>query len=312
MSSADSGTPDNAETAYADVVDRILQDGVDLHIHTAPSPMPRRIDVVEAARSAQDAGMKAIVAKSHHHSTVTDVQALESNGLQDLDILVFGGIALNSAVGGLNPHAVDQALQTGGRIVWFPTVAAPRHIEHHHANPDFKFPKVSVKLMPESPADVFDEQRQLKPEVHEIIALIRDNDAILATGHMDPASITAVLEAAKEAGVTRMLINHPTFVVEASLEEARYWVELGARIEHSLCIYDDRSTFYQRDLDELVTWIREIGPDQTILGSDLGQVENPLPIEAYRRQLALLLQAGLSEADLKLVVDTNPTQLLGL
>src|SRR5436190_21348861 len=122
MSATESRT---APDALDEAVARILDGGVDLHIHTAPSPMPRRIDVVEAARSAQAVGMKAIVAKSHHHSTVTDVLALQNHGLQDLTIQVYGGIALNSAVGGLNPHAVDLALKMGGRAVWMPTVAAP-------------------------------------------------------------------------------------------------------------------------------------------------------------------------------------------
>jgi hypothetical protein len=272
--------------------------------------MPRRIDIVQAARDAQEAGFKAVVAKSHHHSTVTDVLALKSNGLHELDIQVYGGIALNSAVGGLNPHAVDLALKMGGRIVWFPTIAAPRHIEHHHAHPDMKFPKTAFTLMDESPAGVFDADGRLRPEVHEIIALIRDADAILATGHLDPPSITAVLTAARDAGVTRMLVNHPTFVVDATLAEAMHWVDLGAVIEHSICVFDDRSTFYQRELSELVTWLHEIGPAHTSLGSDLGQVNNPLPIEAYTRILRELLQAGLTEADLKLVVCDNPARLL--
>lgn len=293
-------------------VARILEGGVDLHIHTAPSPFPRRIDVLQAARSAQAAGMRAIVAKSHHHSTVTDVLALGPYGLDDLDIEVFGGIALNSAVGGLNPHAVDQTLRMGGRAVWFPTIAAPRHIEHHHANPAMKFPSGTVRLMEEAPADVFDAAGRLRPEVHEIIALVRDADAFLATGHMDPRSITAVLEAAHDAGLTRLLVNHPTFVVGASIAEARRWVELGAVIEHSICIFDDRSTFYQQEPEVLATWLGEIGPEHSALGSDLGQVNNPLPVEAYTRILRWLLEAGFSETDLRRTVCDNPARLLGV
>jgi hypothetical protein len=297
-------------TPYGDTISRMLEGAVDLHIHTAPSPFPRRIDIVDAARSAQESGFRAIVAKSHHHSTVTDVLALRQHGLDELEIEVHSGIALNSAVGGLNPHAVDQTLKMGGRIVWFPTVAAPRHIEHHHANPDMKFPKVSFRLMDEAPADVFDADHRLRPEVHEIIALIRDADAILATGHMDPPSISAVLEAAKAAGVTRMLVNHPTFVVEATMAEASHWVDLGAVIEHSICIFDERSTFYQQQVDVLVAWLREMGPENTALGSDLGQVNNPLPVEAYRSILGELLAAGFSEEELRLTVRDNPARLL--
>jgi Family of unknown function (DUF6282) len=296
----------------ADIVARVLRGSVDLHVHPAPSPLPRRIDAVEAAAAAEDIGMRAIVVKSHHHSTVTDVLALGRHGLDGSPVRVFGGIALNSAVGGLNPHAVDLALKLGGRIVWFPTIASPQHIAHHAAHPDLKFPKLAVHVRAEAPVDVLDEHGELVPEVHEIIGLIREHDAILASGHMAPDRILAVFEAAHAAGVTRLLVNHPNFVVEATHEQGRRFVELGAVIEHSLCMYDDRSSFYNWDIDVLLGWIRAVGTDRTTLGSDLGQRSNPLPSEAFTRIVGELLAAGLSEAEVTSMVRTNPARLLDL
>lgn len=296
----------------ADRVQRVLEGAVDLHVHPAPSPMPRRIDAAEAARLAGETGFKAIVVKSHHHSTVTDVLALESQGDIDGDTQVFGGIALNSPVGGLNPAAVDLALKLGGRIVWFPTIGSPQHIRHHAEHPDLKFPKLSVHLRPEEPVDVFDASGKLRPEVGEIIESIREADAILATGHMAPDRITAVLEAAREAGVRRMLVNHPNFVVEASHEDGRRWVELGAHIEHSLCMYDERSTFYHWDLDTLVAWVEAVGVERSILGSDLGQMNNPLPTESFRTIVEKLLDRGVAEDSVRRMVAGNPAELLGV
>ncbi|HEY7197159.1 MAG TPA: DUF6282 family protein [Gaiellaceae bacterium] len=296
----------------ADRVQRVLEGAVDLHVHPAPSPMPRRIDAAEAARLAGETGFKAIVVKSHHHSTVTDVLALESQGDIDGDTQVFGGIALNSPVGGLNPAAVDLALKLGGRIVWFPTIGSPQHIRHHAEHPDLKFPKLSVHLRPEEPVDVFDASGKLRPEVGEIIESIREADAILATGHMAPDRITAVLEAAREAGVRRMLVNHPNFVVEASHEDGRRWVELGAHIEHSLCMYDERSTFYHWDLDTLVAWVEAVGVERSILGSDLGQMNNPLPTESFRTIVEKLLDRGVAEDSVHRMVAGNPAELLGV
>ena len=40
-----------------------------MHIHAAPDTVPMRLDVVEAAQQARDAGMKAIVIKNHFYST---------------------------------------------------------------------------------------------------------------------------------------------------------------------------------------------------------------------------------------------------
>lgn len=291
----------------------VLEGAVDLHVHPSPSPMPRRIGTVEAARLAREAGFRAIVVKSHHHSTVTDVLALRDNGLDQLDgIEVFGGVALNGAVGGINPMAVDLALKLGGRIVWFPTIASPQHIDHHAAHPNLRFPRVTVHVRPEAPIDVVDERGALRPEVYEILESIRDADAILASGHMAPDRITAVLEAARDVGVRRMLVNHPNFVIEASLEEARRWVELGAVIEHSLCMYDERSTFHNWDVETLVQWIEAVGPEHSVLGSDLGQMSNPLPSESFQTIVERLLARGTPADDVRLMVRDNPAQLLGV
>jgi hypothetical protein len=295
-----------------DRVERVLEGAVDLHVHPAPSPLPRRIDAREAGELAGEAGFDAIVVKSHHHSTVMDVLALgEDAGGNGSGARVYGGIALNSAVGGLNPHAVDLALKMGGRIVWFPTIASPQHIAHHRAHPDLKFPKLAVRLQPEEPVDVFDDDGQLKPEVHQILESIAEADAILASGHMSPASITAVFEAAREKGVRRMLVNHPNFVIEASYDDARHWVGLGALIEHSLCMYDEASSFYHWDLGTLLKWVEAVGAEHSTLGSDLGQMANPLPTESFRKIVTGLLDRGMPERDVRRMVADNPRELLG-
>ena len=295
----------------ADRVASVLDGAVDLHVHPAPSPLPRRIDAVDAAQLAGEAGFEAIVVKSHHHSTVTDVLALARDGLNDgPGPRVYGGVALNSAVGGLNPHAVDLALKMGGRIVWFPTIGSPQHIAHHRAHPNLKFPKLAVQLQPEEPVDVFGEDGGLKPEVPRILESIAEADAILASGHMAPASITAVFEAAREIGVRRMLVNHPNFVIEASYEDARRWVSLGAAIEHSLCMYDEESSFHNWDLDTLVQWIEAIGAEHSTLGSDLGQTSNPLPTDSFRKIVGRLLDRGMPEGDVRRMVCDNPRRLL--
>ena len=48
-----------------DAVARLLQGSIDLHIHPSPSLFPRRLDAVEAAQQAAQAGMRAIVIFVH-------------------------------------------------------------------------------------------------------------------------------------------------------------------------------------------------------------------------------------------------------
>jgi hypothetical protein len=296
----------------ADRVATLLEGAVDLHVHPAPSPMPRRMDGAEAARLAGEAGFDAIVVKSHHHSTVMDVLALEQAGVEHGSAKLFGGIALNGPVGGLNPHAVDLALKMGGRIVWFPTIGSGQHIRHHAEHPNLKFPKLKIRLEPEEPIAVLNGNGGVRDEVYTILEQIKAHDAILASGHMAPREITAVLEAAREVGVQRMLVNHPNFVIEASYEDARRWVELGAYIEHSLCMYDEESSFHNWDVDTLVQWIEAVGPERSTLGSDLGQMDNPLPTDSFRKIVGRLLERGTSDDTVRTLVARNPRELLGV
>jgi Family of unknown function (DUF6282) len=297
----------------SEVVDRLLDGAVDLHVHPYPSPFPRRLDAAEAAQRAADAGMRAIVVKSHHHDTSSDVAALREHGIAASGIDVFGGIALNTQVGGLNPHAVNLCLAMGGKVVWFPTIASPKHIEHHREHPQLKFPQLSVDLIPEEPIDVFGEGTgALRPEVHEILKMIAEADAVLASGHMPASSIIAVFEAAKEHGVRRMIVNHPNFVIEATKDEVKTLAELGALIEHSLCMYDEDSSFHNWQIDTLVDWIRWVGPERSSLGSDLGQASNPYPVDSFRKICSRLLESGMPEREVRMLVADNPARLLGV
>jgi hypothetical protein len=295
-----------------DRVAALLEGAVDLHVHPAPSPMPRRIDAAEAANMAAETGFEAIVVKSHHHSTVMDVLALEHAGAANGGAKLFGGIALNGPVGGINPKAVDLALKMGGKIVWFPTIGSAQHIAHHAAHPNLKFPKLAVHLEPEEPVEVLRPDGRPRDEVYAILESIKAADAILASGHMAPDQITAVFEAAREVGVERMLVNHPNFVIEANYEHAKRWVGLGAYIEHSLCMYDEESSFYHWDLDTLVGWIEAVGPEHSTLGSDLGQMNNPLPTDSFRKIVSRLLERGMPDDAVRSMVSRNPAELLGL
>jgi hypothetical protein len=295
----------------SDKIDRLLRGGVDLHCHSGPSPFPRRIDHLEAARHYAEGGFRAVVVKSHHHCTSLDVAALGPHGLSQLPLDVFGGIALNGPVGGINPRAVDVALKTGARIVWLPTIAADRHICFHQANPD-AFPHPQVALLPERAVALLEDDGDLRAELLQSLDLAAEADAVLASGHVGPEEIVMAFEAATAAGVRRLLLNHPNFIIEASYAEAQRIVDLGAFVEHNLSLYDDESIFYRWPVEELAGWIERIGPEHTVLASDLGQRGNPMPLDSYRRILDRLLDCGVSETALRSIVADNPARLLGL
>ncbi|MBN1583493.1 MAG: histidinol phosphatase, partial [Anaerolineae bacterium] len=136
---------------------------IDVHIHTAPDVVPRRVDDLEAARDARDAGMRAIVIKSHVTCTA-DRAAIAEKAVGG--IRVFGGLALNKAVGSLNPAAVDAALGLGAKIIWMPT-----HDAAHSCQ--VKGQAGGITLL--------DSEGDLRPEAGPILELIRDSNAVLST-----------------------------------------------------------------------------------------------------------------------------------
>jgi hypothetical protein len=290
--------------------DDLVRGTVDLHFHSAPSPFPRRMDPVEAAHHFDEHGFKAVVLKSHHHNTVMDVLTIQRSVLDKLTVKVFGGIALNGLVGGLNPRAVEMSLRMGGKIVWFPTMSSPAHIKHHEHAVDSGFPTSTFALMPEAVNSVFDADGKLKPEVHQIIELIKEEDAILSSGHMPPDEIFAVFKAAKAAGVQKLLVQHPDFVIGLSHSQARELGQMGAFIEHAIIMYYHGRE--DRPIGKLAEWINVVGPEHTTLGSDTGQATSPTAAEVFGRVTRALVEHGVAEKDVRRMSSDNPGALLGL
>ncbi|TDD84631.1 hypothetical protein E1293_12600 [Actinomadura darangshiensis] len=289
--------------AIASVLDGL----VDMHVHSGPSPFPRRFDHVEAARDGARIGMRAMVAKSHHHNTQMDVLAMKGR-LAGVAASVYGGIALNSTVGGLNVHAVRMCLRMGGKVVWFPTISSGRHIECHPE--DGAFPTTTVPLTLDR-IDIVDESGALKPQVIEILDEIKEREAVVNGGHMHPASIRTLFEAARDRGMTRMVVSHPDFVIGADPGLCRELVGLGAFVEHEIGMYDPEGNMGW-DPKQLLTWIDTLGPEHTVLASDFGQAANPKPVDAWLRVAGALLDLGLPAKDLRRMVCDNPAHLLAL
>jgi hypothetical protein len=270
--------------------------------------MPRRITHVDAARQAAEAGFRAILVKCHYHSTVTDLLAMAPQ-LEGIGTQVFGGVALNSAAGGLNIHAVDLALRLGGKMVWFPTISSAAHLAHAAGNEKTRSHFQPLGMLPQDEVPVLDESGDVLPAVRAIIDLARDAGAILPTGHLGADAATAVVEAAAEHGHKRIVVSHANYIAGIDHERAKRLVALGALFEHEIGMYGEDRLF---PVDMLVDWIRDIGPEHTVISSDLGQSGLQLPIEGYHTLLPRLLDAGIPESDIRRMIGGNQAVLLGL
>ena len=103
---------------------------VDIHVHSDPDSRPRSIDTIDAVRIARERGFRAVLLKNHYEPTAS--QAYLARKIVP-GIEVFGGIALNLAVGGINAAAVERlpAVKGGyGRVVWMPTFDAENQVRN--------------------------------------------------------------------------------------------------------------------------------------------------------------------------------------
>ncbi|MFD2417202.1 DUF6282 family protein [Amycolatopsis pigmentata] len=289
-------------------VERVLHGLVDLHCHSGPNPLPRRFDHVEAARDGARLGMRALLAKSHHHNTVMDLLAMKQQ-LDGLSTQVFGGIALNQWVGGINPYAVELSLRMGGRAVWFPTVSSSAHVEHHRSGGGFPSPTIPLSG---AQTDIRGEDGEFLPEVYRVLDLIVEAGALLSAGHLPSDDVLALFTVAAERGVRRMVLSHPNFLIGSDAARCREFTALGAYIEHETSMYDPEVAQARGGPDVLMRWIEEVGPEHTVLASDLGQRGRPMPVDSFIRVGGALLDLGLPEKDLRMIVRDNPSFLLAL
>lgn len=289
----------------------LLEGAVDAHLHAGPSVFPWLMDAVEAARAASAAGMRGIVIK-HHHTPTVDRAYLVRKAVPDVE--VYGGVTLNYAAGGLNPFAVDAALRLGAKVVWMPSVDARNHSRHfgelgkYGSRLDYRKPEMYDNA---EGITVLDEDGGLDPRVGQILELIADSDAAVATSHLDFEESKVLVDEAMRRGVKRMTATHIKFVTASlSVDEQRWLAERGVLLE--LCYSSLSLAWRSTSIEEVVEAIRAIGPEHYILASDLGQVDNPPPPEGLRIYIAMLLEQGLDPEEIRLMVKDNPERLLGL
>lgn len=287
---------------------KVLDGTVDLHCHSGPSPFPRRFNHVEASYDGARINMRAILVKSHHHNTVMDLLAMQDQ-LKDAPTPVYGGVALNSEVGGINPSAVAVAITMGGRCVWGPTVSAGQHIRAH--SHDDGFPSAAGNLY-EREESVFAADGNISDDAVTVTKLIADAGILMTGGHLDGESMKAYFKTAHENGVKRILLHHPDFIVNASETDIEEMLGYGAFVEHELAMYHPQVPAPSWPITRLVDWIQKIGPERTVIDSDLGQKGNPLPVDGYILLMQQLLDHGISEKDIRQMICRNTAYLLGL
>ncbi|MHB9879301.1 DUF6282 family protein [Pacificimonas sp. ICDLI1SI03] len=289
-----------------DRIENLLKGAIDLHCHSGPSVMPRRLNHVEAIKEGEAAGLRAILFKDHYYS-VTPVAALLDE-IMPGKVKLLSGVPLNNTTGGLNPYAVEHGFKLGARLVWMPTFSAANHIRHSHRK---QFLPTKEKMLDPTMLTVIDERGALKDEVKQILDQIAEYDAVLSAGHLHISEIWPLFREAKERGVTRLLVNHPSFLIDANHADLGELASMGAYLEHSCCMWAgvQGKNYTAEGLKGL---IEAGGVPNTIIGSDLGQVGNPTPVEGLRYVIQMLIDLEYDDDDIRRLIGTNAATLMGL
>ena len=271
---------------------------IDLHCHHGPDPhRARSVDAAEAVAEAEAAGLAAVVLKSHAYPT-GPVAILMQKTVERLR--VFGGICCDHEVGGLNPAAVEVALRTGAKIVWMPTFSSV--VDRR-------------KLRLDGPGvPVVDAAQRLVPAAQEILRLVVQYDAIVATGHVDLPELFAVVDGARAAGA-RVVMTHAleTHVgADHTLEHVRELADRGAVIEFTYLTCMPGGFAATHDPQTFAHAMMTVGPERVVMSTDFGQAKSPHPAEGMGMFIDEMLGQGIAADAVDLMARRNAARLLGL
>lgn len=290
----------------------LVRGAYDLHVHSGPDVVKRIASDLVIARKFKERGLGGYVIKSHYAPTAGRA-ALANEAVPD--VKVMGSITLNGSVGGMNSMAVEMAAREGARLVWMPTCDAVNEPAGRvPPQPGAKLPfwaNMQHQMLAEGVVSeavpVVDDRMQLLPETRGVLRSIAKHGMILATAHLGRDEIFAVVDAALEEGVERIVITHPEFPSQnLSAVDQKGLAERGAFLEHCLAPI----IFGKHSWELVFDNIRFTGVEQAYFASDLGQPKNPPVEDGLAIVATALLGAGFSEDEVHRMLVTNTRRLV--
>lgn len=287
------------------LIDELLRGSVDLHCHSGPSVMERKLDHIEQIEDAEAAGLHAVLFKDHFYSNTPVMNALAHYRRTPMHLL--SGVPLNNQLGGINPHAVAHGLERGARLVWMPTLCARNHL-----TTAFRY-NLHGRLGLAAPTHLsaVDERGVVTDDTKAVLDLIAAHDAVLCGGHLHVSEMYPLFGEAKARGVNRMVVSHPTYWIEAQIEDLRELSAAGVYLEHCACMLIE-GVSRKFDFSALRSYVEAAGLDHTIIGSDLGQTFNPRPVAGMRAVIELCLDQGFTPAEICAMTSHNGCRLFGI
>ena len=114
-----------------------------------------------------------------------------------------------------------------------------------------------------------------------------------------------LIRAARAAGIDKIYVQHPTDPrVNMSMAMQKEAARMGALLEYTL-----GATGLT---EEKLADIREVGPENVVVTSDLGQRGRMIHPDGFKVAVAALVDAGFSQAEIDMMTKRNPARFLGL
>jgi hypothetical protein len=284
------------QTVEENLDDPVLKGAIDVHAHFGPDSYDRQWDAFQIAKSARAHGMRGLVLKNHWSESAglatlvrryADVPRLE----------VFGGLALNATVGGVNPQAVRYFAEVDGhlaKIVWMPTHDAEQEVR---------------TLKENRPYVIVSRNGVLLPSVLQVLDLIAQYRLTLATGHVNTKEMLQIVAEARKRGIAHIIITHPGLgpqYTDPTIDQLKRVTADGAFAEVVA------SELMPKMKDQMIAMIRAVGPAHIIVSSDAGLPGFYSHTDALVHAAQTLRAAGFSEAELDMMFKANPAKVLGL
>lgn len=284
---------------------------IDIHVHAGPSVANRRVDTGDMMLDAIRSGYDAFITKDHYFPSMMGTDMI-TKFLGEGKCKAYGCIVLNNSVGGINIHAVDAACAMGAKIVFMPTVSALNHINHHKKK---AFVGAGKMKIPEKPIYYLDENGELKPEVVEVIEYLAQYhpEVTLATGHGSVEESNKLIDKAIEVGLKKILVNHPFFDIDATLDDMIHWAEQGAFIELNAVVFNAvESAAHHLEFDIVEQLFQRVGCEKLVVDSDMGQAVYMPPVDGLAKFAETIkTRCGATDEQMYTMMHKNPAYLIG-
>lgn len=281
------------EKFYEEAV-QLIRNSYDLHVHTWPDHDARSVSDIELLEDAEKLGMAGVLIKNHYEPTTG--RAALAGKLHCGGTKIFGSIALNWPVGGVNPYAVESAARMGAKMVWLPTREAEASIRRSGLG----------NYRPRPALRVTDSEGRPLPELLEVLEVARDYEVPVSTGHISMEESFIACRAGLDLGV-RMVLSHPEYDhTPVSVSDQQRFVEMGVLIEKDWVDI----ALGMATVESVAGSIRALGARHIYLATDRGQAGGERPAEGMVRFVCGLLRCGIAPDDIVTMIRTNPRSVL--